>query len=117
MHVLHDEVDVLLRVYSFIQLAYVLVIQTTLNANLTDGLLLSLNVDQLKAIVYLDCHPLTSGLMNGFFDHSVSTVANLSAKVILSEVRTIWSREFVLSRRTHLVMVVIETCLGAVEIV
>ena len=59
------------------------------NSDLADRLLLALRVLQLRPIVLLYRDFLSTGLMDAFFDHSVSADTDLIAEMVHAEIVTV----------------------------
>ena len=89
LRIFHHQVDELGCVDRFVQLYHPVVVQSTQDSDLSDGLFLALRVLQLGPIVLLNGHFLATGLIDALFDHCVGPMPNLLAKVVHIQVITV----------------------------
>ena len=83
LHILHHEVNILIRVDGFIELDNSVVIKSAKDPNLANRLLFPLNVHQFRSVILFDCNFFPAWLMNTFFHNCIRTMANSLAKMVI----------------------------------
>ena len=94
--IFHDKVYILHRVDALVQLYYIGMLELRENLDLSDCLLLSLQVQQLVPVVLLDGHPFPCFLVGGLLDFSVGAFANLLPELVILNFGAPWSRELII---------------------